>query len=221
MDSQYYRIANDKYPFAHRQVTNQGLRDYFNSCFDEVFELSGAYPAWACLTCATTENKAVFFEPPQGGCKISSSHRVFEVATFQSRASRMGSVFECAVRVLFKEKFSLDLRPTPQNTTTHDLEASALVAIEVKGSPERVRIPNYGTRKLERPGLLRSDTLKKAQANGRRFKQSNPNGYFFVLTNALPPSLRGIRSEDITGFFDLTKTDRVRAFVNEVREIIH
>lgn len=132
----------------------------------------------------------------------------------------MGAVFESAVRVLFERKYGLELKATPQNTRTHDLEAGRSVAIEVKGSPSRIKVPNFGTHKLARAGLLRSDTLKKATANGRQYKLANPTGTFFVLTNALPPELRGIRSQDIDAYFDITKVNRVLDFVEEVGALI-
>lgn len=220
LDSPYDLIANDSYPFEEAEITNQRLRSYFDECFDQVFHKWGIYPAWTCMECATKGVSLVLFEPVKHGCPECRSTKVFEVATFQGRSARMGSVFESAVRTLFKRKFGLSLRPTPHNTKTHDLEASRSVAIEVKGSPTRIQIPNFGSFKLERAGLLRSDTQKKANANGRQFKQVNPSGSFFVLTNALPPRLRGIRTEDVDAYFDITKAQRVRDFVDEVMGLI-
>lgn len=220
MQTPYDELALSNYPFNKKEISNKALRDYFDACFDAVFMTWGLYPAWVCMDCATNSTPLIQFKPPGSNCPACGSSKIFEVATFQGRSARMGAVFESAVRLIFQRKYGLNLRATPQNTRTHDLEASRSIAIEVKGSPTRIQIPNFGTRKLARAGLLRSDTLKKANANGRQFKQANPNSTFFVLTNALPPELRGIRTQDVDAYFDITKANRVRDFVDEVKALI-
>lgn len=221
MDSPYSEISAENYPRSGRGLSNSLLREYFDRCFDAVIERFGTYQAWACITCAADRRPSVIFDPDSASeCPSCGSSRVFQVATFQSRAARVGKVFEAAVVHLFRLEFQLALTATPQNTTTHDLEASRSIAIEVKGSPRRIVNPQYGPIRLPRPGLLRSDTQKKAIANARNFKQANPSGSFYVLTNALPSALVGVRAEDVNGYFDVTKADRVRAFVDEVRALL-
>lgn len=73
---------------------------------------------------------------------------------------------------------------------------------------------------MPRPGLMRSDTLKKAVANARNFRRGHRSGHFYVVTNALPSGLVGIREDDVSGYFDLTKTARVREFASEIGELI-
>lgn len=114
MDSPYSEISADRYPFSNRELSNRLLRGYFDDCFDGVFEVSGAYPAWACMACAARQRPTVSFDPKsKSRCPNCDSDQVFEIATFQSRSARMGQMFEAAVRCLFLRKFGLELRPTP------------------------------------------------------------------------------------------------------------
>ncbi len=216
----YDQIALDNYLFEQGGLTNSTLRSYFDACFDTALEQSGLYPAYGCITCATLASAEIIFGEKPKNCATCGSDRVFQLATFQGRAPVYGAAFSSAVQLLFDLHFDIELLPTPQNTGTHDLEASPKIAIEVKGSARRVRLKNGATAPLDRPGLLRSDTEKKAQANARTYKQRNSSGTFFVVTNALPDRLRGIRTDDIDGYFDLTKVDRVESFAREVRQLL-
>ena len=40
------------------------------------------------------------------------------------------------------------------------------------------------------------------------------------MTNALPDRLRGIRTDDIDAYFDLSKADRVESFAREVEQLL-
>jgi hypothetical protein len=216
----YDQIALNNYKLEQGPLSNDDLRSYFDRCFDCALEQSGLYPAFGCINCALESVAEVVLGEKPAHCPRCGSDRVFQMATFQGRAPVYGSTFTSAVRTLFELRFDIELLNTPQNTKTHDLEASPRIAIEVKGSARRIRLHDGSTVPLDRPGMLRSDTEKKAEANARNYKRFNSYGTFFVVTNALPSRLRGIRTDDIDGYFDLTKVDRVEAFVREVRKLL-
>lgn len=213
----YDAIAEDGYRkfLDGVSLTNQRLRYYFDYCFQHAIDDVGCYPAWACIGCLGRSTTAAFGNAPKR-CPTCESDKVYEIATFQSRASVVGNAFENAVMRLLITKFELPAAFTPGNTRTHDIEVTSRVAIETKGSPRQLLNPDKTITPLNRPGLERSDTWKKAQANARNFRMRNRDAPFFIVSNAVPHSLVGYRSDDITGIFDITKVDRVNAFVDEV-----
>ena len=178
------------------------------------------YPAWACVTCIGGGTTTAEFGNLPRQCPVCGSRRVFEVATFQGRASIVGKVFEIAVRYLLTTKFELPAVPTPGNTNTHDVEVTSRVAIETKGSPRYVQNPDNTVTTIARPGLERSDTWKKAQANALKFRRLNRNSPFFIVSNAVPSDLVGYRSDEITGIFNVTQTNRLDSLVAEIRAAI-
>lgn len=217
----YEAIAADGYRkfLDGFSLTNQRLRYYFDDCFQQAIDDAGCYPAWACIGCMgkyTTESTTAAFGNMPKRCPNCASDKVYEIATFQSRASVVGNAFENAVVCLLVTKFELPAVFTPGNTRTHDIEITNRVAVETKGSPRQLQNPDKTVTSLTRPGLERSDTWKKAQANARNFRMRNRDAPFFIVSNAVPPNLVGYRSDDITGIFDITKADRVNAFVDEV-----
>ena len=67
---------------------------------------------------------------------------------------------------------------------------------------------------------MRSDTEKKAFENARKYKMANPNGAFFIATNALPPRLVGHRGENVDGIFDVTKKARLESLLRETQDAV-
>ena len=128
----------------------------------------------------------------------------------------MSNVFASAVRQLLICKFELPVSSAPRNLHTHDIQIANLIPIEAKGSPRRLQNPDNTITTFGRPGLERSDTWKKAQANARNFRRLNPNAPFYIVSNAVPPELVGYRSDDITGIFNGAQANRVNALVQEV-----
>jgi len=114
-------------------------------------------------------------------------------------------------------RYRLPLIPTPGNTRTHDFEVTGDIALETKGSPSRVSNPDGTFTDLGRPGMERSDTRKKAFENARTYRQRNPNGLFFVVSNAVPSDLVGYRNRDVTAVFDANKVDRLEAMMSEIQ----
>ena len=199
-----------------RGLTNDRLHHYFDACFQAAIDDAGCYPAWACVDCIGRGAATAAFGNIPKRCPMCESRKVFEIATFQSRASVVGNVFESAVRCLLTARFELPAVSTPGNTRTHDIEVTSAIAIETKGSPRRLQNPDQTVTSIYRPGLERSDTWKKAQANARNYRKNNRTNPFFVVSNAVPPDLVGYRSDDITGIFSIVQANRVNALVSEI-----
>lgn len=217
-NTRYDDIAAANYAefIGARRLTNDTLRNYFEACFQQAVAEAGCYQAWACLACAQEDNGKVGFGERPRRCTQCGSRQVFEVATFQGRAPVVGSVFESAVLELLSTRFELPVTRTPGNTNTHDLEISNRMAIETKGSPRHLDNPDGSVTTLHRPGMERTDTEKKAFANGRRYRSQNRNSPFFIVTNALPKRLEGYRGEDVTGIFNITQANRTESLVAEI-----
>ncbi|MXZ90176.1 MAG: hypothetical protein F4W95_02645 [Chloroflexi bacterium] len=208
--------ANYRQFIGVRSLTNDRLRDYFNACFQDAIDAVGCYSAWACIDCIRKGSPAAELGDKPSRCPICESDRVFEIATFQSRAPAVGNAFESAVRHLLVRRFELPAEPTPGNTRTHDIEITGRIAIETKGSPRLVHNPNGTVIQLGRPGLERTDTRKKAFDNAHTFRQRNRNAPFFIVSNAVPSDLVGYRSDDITGIFNITQASRVDSLATEI-----
>ena len=217
----YDEIVQTNYGHVGGQtLTNSRLQNYFNGCFQQVIDSVSCYPAWACVSCIGGGTTTAEFGNLPKQCPICGSKRVFEVATFQGRAPIVGKVFETAVRYLLSARFELPALPTPGNTNTHDVEVTPKIAIETKGSPRYVQNPDNTVTTIARPGLERSDTWKKAQANARIFRRHNQTTPFYIVTNALPLSLVGHRSDDISGIFNIAQANRLDSLVEEIRAAI-
>ena len=217
-NTRYDAIAAANYAefIGMRRLSNDALRHYFDACFQQAVDEVGCYQAWACLDCAREDNGKVGFGERPRQCTQCGSRQVYEVATFQGRAPVVGSVFESAVLELLATRFELPVTRTPGNTNTHDLEISNRMAIETKGSPRHLSNPDGSVTTLHRPGMERTDTEKKAFANGRRYRSQNRNSPFFIVTNALPKRLDGYRGDDVTGIFNITQANRAESLVAEI-----
>ncbi len=211
---------NNYFHIGNQALTNGRLQNYFNGCFQQVIDAAACYPAWACLACIGGGNPTAMFGNLPRSCPACKSSKVFEIATFQGRASIVGKVFESAVRYLLTTKFELPAVSTPGNTNTHDLEVTPRVAVETKGSPRYVQNPDQTVTTIARPGLERSDTWKKAQANALKFRRQNKVAPFYIVSNAVPADLVGYRSDEITGIFNITQANRVNSLVDEIRAAI-
>lgn len=219
---QYDAIASRNYQefISAGNLSNDQLRNYFNACFQEAIDLKDCYPAWACIECIEKSTPTTAFGNKPSRCTLCNSKRVYEIGTFQGRASVVGGVFEKAIIHLLRTKFELPAVSTPGNTRTHDIEITSAVAIESKGSPRRLLNPDGTATTFPRPGLERSDTWKKAQANARNFRAVNRVAPFFILSNAVPHSLVGYRSDDITGIFNITQASRVASLISEINRAL-
>ena len=219
-DRVYQQIAENNYHLDHERLTNDALASYFDSCFDGVIKRFAVYPAFSCLDCASKSKPSTWFGPKPHECHVCLSSNVFEVGTFQKASTITGKMFVNAVKLLFSGVFEINMQKT-SNVSTHHFELSSNIVLNVKGSPHEAMLPDgtHVSRSGVRPGLLRSDTRKKVESDAQKYKKSNPDGIFLVVTNALPDRLRGTKTEFIDGYFDITKVSQVNALADKLRQL--
>jgi len=221
MTEPFDTIAADVYKkYLNASPTNSNLKGYFNTCFQTAIDHYGVYQCWACTGCLRSGRKTQGWGKPPSRCPECHLPSVYEIASFQARSSVVGNAFAGAFSYLMQAHYRLPLLPTPGNTRTHDFEITADIAIEAKGSPSSITNPDGSSTQLNRPGMERSDTRKKAFDNAHTYKERNPNGLFFIASNIIPSDLVGFRSHDVTGVFDVTKVDRLEAIMQEIHDRI-
>ena len=221
MTEPFDSIAGETYSkFLGASINNARLKDYFNTCFQASIDSYGVYQCWACTNCLRLGNKTQGWGKPPSKCPECHLPSVYEIASFQARSSVVGNAFASAFSHLMQVHYRLPLIPTPGNTRTHDFEVTADIAIEAKGSAKSFINPDGSLISLDRPGMERSDTRKKAFDNAHTYKERNPNGLFFIASNIIPSDLVGYRSHDVTGVFDVTKADRLDAMMREIQDKI-
>jgi hypothetical protein len=214
-------IANAAYEkYVKGTLSNAQLREYYAACFQNAIDHYGLYQCWSCVNCLKSGNSTQGWGRPPSRCPRCKSGSVYEIASFQARSSAVGGAFASGFSVLMSRHFRLPLAPTPGNTRTHDFEVTPEIAIEAKGSPARIINPDGSTTLLGRPGLERSDTKKKASDNGHTYRQQKTAGLFFVVSNAVPSTLVGYTSDDITAIFDANKVERLEAMIMAIRDKI-
>ena len=139
---QYDAIARDNYfHIGNRELTNGRLQDYFNGCFQQAIDSVACYPAWACVACIGGGTTTAEFGNMPRYCPVCKSRQVFEIATFQGRASIVGKVFESAVRYLLTTGFELPAVSTPGNTNTHDIEVTPRLRLRPRVRPATCKTP--------------------------------------------------------------------------------
>lgn len=216
----YLTIARQNYDRHIRgsaAPTNQHLRAYFDGCFNGTLEHFGLYASWVCVICMRENRSTYGWGRKPRRCPTCTQPTTYQVATFNAWAAPVGNVFTAAVYYLMREAFRIPLHETPGNTTTHDLEVTSSVAIEAKGSPAYVTNPDGSRYHLGRPGMQRSDTEKKGFANAATYKRRNPNAYFTILTNDLPPRLLNYRNDVVNGIFNVTRREEIEVFIRDIQ----
>lgn len=148
------------------------------------------------------------------------NNKVYEVGTFQARASYSGNMFDYGCQYILNEKYDIRTNSTSDQTRLCDFEIRLDIVVESKGSPKYVLNPDGTRSNLNRAGMLRTDTKKKAFANAKKWNNRFPKGSFYILTNALPNHLRAYRNETMRAIFDFTKKSQVEFFVEKVRALI-
>lgn len=66
--------------------------------------------------------------------------------------------------------------------------------------------------------MERSDTQKKAFANAAAFKMRNPQAYYAILTNALPPGFLNYRNATVNAIFNVTRVEELNILMRDVTE---
>ncbi len=198
--------------------TNTLLRTYFDACFTDTLEQIGLYAAWCCTNCMRADTVSYGWGKKPTRCPTCRQPATYQLATFNAWASPVGAVFAAAVYFLLRGSYRVPLVGTPGNTKTHDFEVTGSFVIEAKGSPHQVVNPDGSLYVLGRPGMERSDTEKKAFANAATFKMRNPNAYYAVLTNALPPRLLNYRNATVNAIFNVTRVEELNILMRDIVE---
>lgn len=215
--SPYITIVRDNYGvIRNSEVSNDTLSRYFNGCFNDVFRALGLYQTWVCPSCIALNKLSAGYGKKPAKCP-NCRKPVYEVATFQARASYSGDAFMYASLYLLKEKYGLNLKPTSLATRLYDLELTHDLVIEAKGSPVSVINPDGSKSILGRAGMSRTDTKKKAFANAEEWRERVPNGEFFIITNSMPNSLQAYHSDTVSGIYDISKRIQLEKFVSELQ----
>lgn len=216
----YLRVAKQNYPIITKSgVNNSSLTQYFTKCFEDINRAMALYKCWVCVRCLELSKFSYGWGDKPDVCPKCNEKTVYEVATFQARASYVGEMFQWAFWLLLKNEYGITARPTSDATRLYDLEIRPNVVIEAKGSPDYIINPDGSHSRLDRPGMMRSDTKKKAFANAKEWHGRFPNGHFFIVTNAIPNELRAYRNDVVKAIYDVTKKNQLDSFVADLKAI--
>lgn len=222
----YNYIVKENYKRVNgKEIADDLLKRYFDDCFNDIGRMVGLYKTWICVKCLAGGADKLRLDRNYGWgdnirkCKVCRAN-TYEVGTFQARASYVGDMFEYACMYLLEKKFGIKARRSSDTTRLYDFEVKNNVVVEAKGSPASIVNPDGSRSKLERPGLLRTDTKKKAFANAAEWHNRFPDGHFFIVTNALPNELRAYRDETIDAIYDVTKANQLQRLVDELTRLL-
>ncbi len=219
LTAQYEHIAERHLQEVETELRDSSLRRFFDNCFSEAIKMRQLYPAFVCMVCAEDGRYALTYGRNPKRCPECNSNQVYQISNFQARSSVTGAVFQSAVRVMLRRMFGIELQPTDSAVVTHNMRITDQIAVEAKGSPEFITMKDNTKYPLPRAGMLRTDTQRKTHNNAQRFKSANPNGAYFVLSNALPDDLEHMQSFDVDGYHDVTSADSVRSFVKSIQSL--
>ena len=213
----YQSIINKRYEQFLQDTTkinDENLKNYFDICFEDIFSHYGLYACWICVNCMKNNILSKGWGEKPDVCPKCGESTTFSVATFQAWATKAGDMFGWAFYKLIQEYSDLEITSMPRHNRTHDFEITHKIAIEAKGSAEYIKNPDGSKYYLDIPGMKRSDTEKKAFANGEKYKSQHPNNKFFIVTNAVPEGLT-VEGRAADGLFDMTNKQDLDKFINE------
>jgi len=216
----YLKIAKQNYKIIEKNgVTNETLSRYFTECFNDICSAMSLYKCWVCVRCMELCKFSYGWGDKPDACPTCGEKTIYEVATFQARASYVGETFQWAFWLLLKNQYGIESRPTSDITRLYDLEIRPDVVIEAKGSPKYIVNPDGSHSQLGRAGMTRSDTKKKAFANAKEWSMRFQNGHFFVVTNAIPNELRAYRNDTVKAIYDVTKKNQLESLIFDLKTI--
>jgi hypothetical protein len=216
----YLQIAKENYTIIEKnRITNDSLSRYFTKCFNDICRAIGLYKCWICVRCLELSKYSAGWGDKPKTCPQCGEKATYEVATFQARASYVGEMFQWAFWLLLKREFKIEAKPTSDTTRLYDLELRPDIVIEAKGSPDYLINPDGTHSRLGVPGMMRSDTKKKAFANAKAWNMRFPKGHFFVVTNAIPNELLSYRDDTIQAIYDVTKKNQLESLISDLKGI--
>ena len=126
---------------------------------------------------------------------------------FQYRAKLMGDAFEACFEVIMKSFYpEIDLKSgvelpeacmmrqgkadfvVYQGNSSDSSESRLIAIIEAKGSADHIVAKDGRRIKIKRPGMTRTDTVKKAISNAYQVFRVYPDALFFIVTSHKPNS---------------------------------
>ncbi|RLI74015.1 hypothetical protein DRP04_15155 [Archaeoglobales archaeon] len=163
---------------------------------------------------------------------------------FQARAKVYGDAFEAGFQVVM-ETFFPEIKlehtyPIPEICMEdggeadfvmlrgRDVKSSSnriLAVIEAKGSADHI-ICDGKVKKLERPGMMRTDTVKKAISNAAQVKFGLGEDVLFIVVTSHKPTSgnakcmvdMALRSGLFDMIVDITKFEELKEMVNKLKE---
>jgi hypothetical protein len=219
----YASIAAKYTSVLSNPLDDEKLSNYFQCCFQDAIVIRHLLPAWSCLNCMTVE----FGSRPRV-CPKCNHRNVFEVATFQARGVAAGEMFEAACYYILTAYYpSLGVIPSEHTLYRDhcDFYLPGVAGIEVKGSPTSINLDDGTVVHFVRPGMLRTDTEKKASANASTFKRDffareNSRAKYYVLTSALPRAGWQEDHETIDGVYNVTLASGWAYFIKDLQYAI-
>ncbi|MFN7105586.1 MAG: hypothetical protein ACK4M3_03260, partial [Pyrobaculum sp.] len=98
-----------------------------------------------------------------------------------------------------------------------------VTVIEAKGSDDHI-VCNDDIIKIRRPGMIRTDTVKKALTNAYLVKKTYPGVLFFIVTNHTPNSgsarcmIQKAKGDIVDMIVNITNFSEVNRMVEMIRE---
>src|SRR3990172_3796921 len=82
------------------RITNQQLRSYIDAIFADTLQYFGLYAAWTCVNCIREGRATQGWGQKPRRCPDCNQPATYQIATFNSWASRVGDAFAVAVYYL-------------------------------------------------------------------------------------------------------------------------
>lgn len=162
---------------------------------------------------------------------------------YQARAAKFGEAFEICFKVIIDELYPNLEFSFAQNVelpeacmvkggnadfaVLEDMTADrrVIAIIETKGAADRI-ICGDEIRKLPRPGMLRTDTVKKAISNAYQASRAFPKSLFFIVASHVPTGgnakcMCDLAEGDIVDkIVDITNPSHLDEMIKMIREAI-
>ena len=166
---------------------------------------------------------------------------------FQARATKMGEAFECCFEVIMEEFYpDISLVPSVEIpeacmmgggkadfvvykggfTRKGSSQRQLAAVIEAKGSSDHIKGVDGKIRELTRPGMMRTDTVKKAISNAYQISRTHPDALFFIVTSHKPTGgnakcMCDLAEGDIVDkIVDVTRKEELDEMVKMIRDKI-
>lgn len=157
---------------------------------------------------------------------------------YQSRATKFGEAFEACFKIIMEKLFP-DIQLTPDVSLPKAcmvaggeadfaviscglLDRKIVAVIEAKGAADHI-ICDGKRIELPRPGMLRTDTVKKAICNAYQVSRAYPDSLFFIITSHKPTKgnakcMCDLAEGDIVNkIVDVTNFSELEEMVNIIR----